>query len=205
MAVREIVATTARFVNTARSEATWNDHVHGPVLRLAVSNTPHVGVENVTQAAIAKAFDLAVRIANFVDGFDGPRTFNQSTHGVLCYEPTGVLIGTKVDIRRRAEGKAQLGIWLAAWYGCVAGFAPVPPADADTPTNLPFLPVLLVVCEKWELHFASDRGGEFEACGPLEIGSTVTVDGSYRLLEVLRLLAGWVAGGEKAEKTKLKP
>ncbi|KAL2020088.1 hypothetical protein VTK56DRAFT_8892 [Thermocarpiscus australiensis] len=76
---------------------------------------------------------------------------NQSTHGVLFYEPTGVLIETKVDIRRRAEGKAQLGIWLTAWYGRVARFAPLPSADAGTPANLPFLPVLLVVCESWEL------------------------------------------------------
>ncbi len=76
----------------------------------------------------------------------------------------------------------------------MARFAPLPSEDSGTPTNLPFLPVLLVVCENWELYFAFDRDGEFEVCGPLEIGSTVTVDGSYRLLEVLRLLASWVAG-----------
>ncbi|KAJ3455186.1 hypothetical protein MRS44_013786 [Fusarium solani] len=217
-AIRNIVATTIRFINTTRSEATWNDHIHGPALRLAVSGIPHVGAENITQAAIAKAFippsrgeletlggkmidyalllqpdrDLAIRIADFVDGFDGPRSFNQSTHGPLCYEPTGVLVETKVDIRRRAEGKAQLGVWLAAWYGRVAKFAPLPPEDPGTLANLPFLPVLLVVCENWELYFAFDRDGEVEVCGPLEIGSTVTVDGSYRLLAVLRLLAGWV-------------
>jgi len=73
--------------------------------------------------------------------------------------------------------------------------SPASVADAEAPATLPFLPVLLVVCENWELHFAFDRGGQFEVCGPLEIGSTMTVDGSYRLLAVLRLLAGWVAGG----------
>ncbi|KAK4140382.1 uncharacterized protein C8A04DRAFT_39916 [Dichotomopilus funicola] len=218
--VRDIAATTTQFINTPRSEATWNDRIHGPILRLAVSGIPHVGAENITQAAISKAFvpaargeletlkgkmidyalllrpekPLALRIADFVDGFEGPRTFNQSTHGVLCYEPTGVLIETKVEARRCAEGKAQLGIWLASWYGRVARFAPLHSADPDTSTNLPFLPILLVMCEKWELYFAFDRDGEFEVCGPLDIGSTVTVDDSYRLLEVLRLLAGWVAG-----------
>jgi len=59
--IREIVATTIRFVNIPRSEATWNDHVHGPILRLAVSGTQHVGAENITQAAIAKAFIPAAR------------------------------------------------------------------------------------------------------------------------------------------------
>ncbi|RSL77843.1 hypothetical protein CDV31_017304, partial [Fusarium ambrosium] len=128
---------------------------------------------------------LAIRIADFVDGFDGPRSFNQSTHGPLCYEP-------KVDIRRRAEGKAQLGVWLAAWYGRVAKFAPLPSEDPGTLANLLFLPALLVVCENWELYFAFDKESEVEVCGPLKIGSTVTVDGSYCLLAVLGLLAGWV-------------
>lgn len=182
--IREIVATTIRFINTSRSEATWNDHIHGPILRLAVSSNPHVAAENITQASFAKVFvpaargelealsskmidyamllrperRLAVRIVDFVDGFDGPRTFNQSTHGALCYEPTGVLVETKADIRRRAEGKAQLGIWLASWHGRVARFAPLPSADAGTPTKLPFLPVILIVCETWELRAARDRG-----------------------------------------------
>lgn len=116
--------------------------------------------------------------------------------GPLCYEPTGVLIKTEVESRRRAEGKAQLGVWLAAWYGRVAKFAPVPPplTTSGSVVDLPFLPVLLVVCETWELYFAFDKDDEFEVCGPSEIGSTVTVDGSYRVLGVLRLLARWVAG-----------
>ena len=219
-AIREIVATTIQFINIPRSEATWNDHVHGPILRLATSRVPHVGVENITQAGISKAFippargeleslggkmidyamllrpekSLAIRIIDFVDGFDGPRTFNQSVHGTLCYEPTAVLVETKADIRRRSEGKAPLGIWLAAWFGRVASFAPLPLGETEAPAKLPFLPILLVVCENWELHFAFDKGSEFEVCGPLEVGSTVTVDGSYRLLAVARLLAGWVDG-----------
>lgn len=90
---------------------------------------------------------------------------------MLCYEPSGVLIETKADIRRRAEGKAQLGIWLAAWYGCVAKFAPLPSADTDTPTNLPFFPVLLVVCENWELHFAFGRDADLRYAGPLRLGA----------------------------------
>ncbi len=56
---------------------------------------------------------LAVRIVDLLAGFHSPQTFIQSIHGTLCYKPTGVLVETKVDIRRRAEGKAQLGIWLA--------------------------------------------------------------------------------------------
>ncbi|KAK3303918.1 uncharacterized protein B0T15DRAFT_557328 [Chaetomium strumarium] len=189
-AVRDIVATTMRFVNTSRSEAAWNDHIHGPLLRLAVSSTPHVGAENISHAAIAKAFVPAAR--GELEALGG-----KMIDYALLLQPEkhlAVRIANCIDIRRRAEGKAQLGVWLAAWYGRVARFEPLPSAEAGIPTNLPFLPVLLVVCEKWELYFAFDRDSGFEVCGPLETGSTVTVDGSYRLLEVLRLLAGWVAG-----------
>ncbi|RYO91857.1 hypothetical protein DL766_007175 [Monosporascus sp. MC13-8B] len=59
--IRDIIATTIRFINTSRSETTWNDYIHGPILRLAVSSTPYVGAENITQAAIAKAFIPAAR------------------------------------------------------------------------------------------------------------------------------------------------
>lgn len=135
-AIRDVVATTIRFANISRSEATWNDHIYRPILRRAVSSTPCVATENITQAAIAKAFvpaargeletlggkiidyalllrpnkSLAVRIADFIDGFDRPQTFNQSTPGTLYYKPTSMLIETKVDIQRHAEGKTQLGI-----------------------------------------------------------------------------------------------
>ncbi|KAK4441963.1 hypothetical protein QBC34DRAFT_314073, partial [Podospora aff. communis PSN243] len=224
--IRHLVDTTAQFINTPRSEAAWNDHIHGPLLRLAVAGVPAVVAENITQASIAKPFvpatahgelevssiggktidyalvlqpnqRLAARIVDFVNGLDSgePRTFNQSTSPALCYRLTGVFIETKVDMRWRAEAKVQLGIWLASWFSRVATFPSPPPRTgvAGTP-RLPFLPVLLVVCESWELYFAFDREADFEVCGPLEIGGTKTVEGTYRLLQVLRLLAEWVAG-----------
>ncbi|KAL8380659.1 hypothetical protein RB595_005096 [Gaeumannomyces hyphopodioides] len=106
--IRDIVYTTVSFYNIPRSEAAWNDDVHGRILRLAVSGTPHIRAENITQAAIAKAFipaaheeletlggkmvdyalvlrdnDFAARMADFMGRFDEPRTFNQSTYGSL--------------------------------------------------------------------------------------------------------------------------
>lgn len=111
--IRDIVATTIQFISTPRSEVTWNDHVHGPILRLAVSSTPYVSVENITQATIAKAFvpaargeletlgskmidyplllrpekHLAVRVANFVDGFEG--------HGPSTNRRTGCYVTSR--------------------------------------------------------------------------------------------------------------
>ncbi|KAI5456201.1 hypothetical protein BGZ63DRAFT_475793 [Mariannaea sp. PMI_226] len=177
---------------------TWNDHIHGPTLLEA---------ENITTSGIAstcippargeletlrgKMIDYALLlrpdgklktgIAEFVDSLPDLKSFNQPTHGPLCEEPTGVLIQTK--------GKTKLGIWLAAWFGRVAKF----PAREGS-RKLPFLPVVLVVCDSWKLHFAFDKGYRYEVCGGLEIGSTGRIGKLYQLLAVLRLLGDWVKG-----------
>lgn len=94
------------------------------------------------------------------------------------------------------EAQAELmgGVWLAAWFGRVDRFNPVPSKVPGTPTDLPFLPVLVVLGEKWQLCFAFNGDAEINVCGPVDIGSTSNLRRSYRLLAVLRLLAGWVAG-----------
>ncbi|EXK76908.1 hypothetical protein FOQG_18361 [Fusarium oxysporum f. sp. raphani 54005] len=210
--IRQIVNTTKEFVSNNRSEATWNDHIHGPTLRLAVSNIPEVEAENITTSAIertcippargdletlgGKMIDYAfllrpdkaleTRITNFVAELPDMQSFNQSTHGPLCKEPTGVLIETKVESKRQGEGKTQLGIWLASWFGRVAKF--------EGSKKLPFLPVLLVVCENWELYFAFNKEDRFEVCGPVGIGNTKSIEHLYQLLAVLRLLGGWMRG-----------
>ncbi|EWZ27812.1 uncharacterized protein FOBCDRAFT_227427 [Fusarium oxysporum Fo47] len=210
--IRQIVNTTKEFVSNNRSEATWNDHIHGPTLRLAVSNIPEVEAENITTSAIertcippargdlealgGKMIDYAfllrpdkaleTRITNFVAELPDVQSFNQSTHGPLCKEPTGVLIETKVESKRQGEGKTQLGIWLASWFGRVAKF--------EGSKKLPFLPVILVVCENWELYFAFNKEDRFEVCGPVGIGNTKSIEHFYQLLAVLRLLGGWMRG-----------
>ncbi|WKT50713.1 hypothetical protein QSH57_015683 [Fusarium oxysporum f. sp. vasinfectum] len=102
---------------------------------------------------------LETRITNFVAELPGVQSFNQSTHGPLRKEPTGVLIETKVESKRQGEGKTQLGIWLASWFGRVAKF--------EGSKKLPFLPVILVVCENWELYSAFNKEDRFEVCGPI--------------------------------------
>ncbi|KAL6364340.1 hypothetical protein LRP88_02260 [Fusarium phalaenopsidis] len=120
--------------------------------------------------------DIAIRIADFGDGFDDS----------CAMSPRACLS------RPMLIPDGVLKLWLAAWYGRVAKFAPLPAKDPGMLVNLPFLRVLLAVCENWELCFAIDKENEIEVCGSLEIGTTVIVDGLYRLLAVLRLLASWM-------------
>ncbi|RKL07806.1 hypothetical protein BFJ70_g16851 [Fusarium oxysporum] len=208
--IRNIVADSTDFIKWNRSEAAWNDHVQGPTLRLAMSTIADVCAENITTASIDKDFlpawkgdetdvgkmidytlllrpdtQLSSDIKTFIDAREGPRTFNQSTSEHLRYKPTGVFIETKTDMKRHSEGKVQLGIWLASWFERTAQFAP---------TKIPLMPVLLVVCARWELHFAFDNGTHYDVVGPVDVGGTGTVEDMYRLLAVLRLLGNWVGG-----------
>ncbi|EXM12631.1 hypothetical protein RAB80_018256 [Fusarium oxysporum f. sp. vasinfectum] len=208
--IRNIVAESTDFIKWNRSEAAWNDHIHGPTLRLAMSTITDVYAENITTASIDKDFlpawkgeetdvgkmidytlllrpdeQLSTDIKTFVDARRGPRTFNQSTSEHLRYKPTGVFIETKTDMKRHSEGKVQLGIWLASWFERTAQFAA---------TKIPLMPVLLVVCARWELHFAFNDGTHYDVVGPVDVGGTGTVEDMYRLLAVLRLLGNWVGG-----------
>ena len=136
--------------------------------------------------------DLAQRIREFVAGLDPP-TFNQTTFAPLRHSPAGIFIETKADSSNGwAEGKAQLGFWLAAWFKRVAMFPRRQDSLAPT-SGLPFLPVLLVVGEKWELHVAFDEGRHFAIYGGLDAGGTGDLHAAYKLLAVLRtLVKDWV-------------
>ncbi|KAI0105284.1 hypothetical protein GGR51DRAFT_571946 [Nemania sp. FL0031] len=54
--LRAIVAASKDHDTIPRTEASWNEYVHGPMLNLAVQDIPGVRVENVTRANIAKEF-----------------------------------------------------------------------------------------------------------------------------------------------------
>lgn len=70
----------------------------------------------------------------------------------------------------------------ASWFRRVAKF--------EGSKKLPFLPILLVVCENWELYFAFNKQDRFEVCGPVGIGNTKSIEHLHQLLAVLRLLGG---------------
>ncbi|KAF2967985.1 hypothetical protein GQX73_g5575 [Xylaria multiplex] len=222
-ALETIVATTKDYSTVPRAEPSWNENVHSRMLKLAVSHTPNVGVENVTRANIAKDFlpptsarhvslpasskliDYAMvlkplptlrneghesskklsleRVVYFVDRLEYP-SFNQSSYSPLCHMPSGIFIETKVNTQKSTEAKAQLGMWLASWYGRVSEFP-----DISDP---PVLPILLVEAGYWELYFAFDTGSHYDVCGGVSIGSTDSLDEAYRLLAVLRILAKWM-------------
>lgn len=103
--------------------------------------------------------------------------------------PSGIFIETKVGAQKSTEAQAQLGMWLASWYGRVSEFPNIEHSDALPP---PVLPILLVDAESWELHFTLDAGSHYDVYGSVAIGSTRRLPDAYRLLAVLRVLAKWM-------------
>ncbi|KAI1111267.1 hypothetical protein F5Y14DRAFT_464692 [Nemania sp. NC0429] len=244
--LRTIVATTKDYTLIHRSEASWNEAIHSRMLKLAVSRTPGVGVENITHANIANDFlpltsarymsvpsvswpiDYAMvlkpsyppggaeshensgdgsgsskeplnldRINSFLRILDYP-SFNQSSYPPLRTMPSGIFIQTKVNLKKSLEAQAELGVWLASWYGRVSEFPNVRDHDGGNDDDdghvlpPPVLPILLVQDEHWKLYFAFNAGSHYGVCGGVKIGSTDTLDDAYRLLAVLRVLAKWM-------------
>ncbi|KAI1278167.1 hypothetical protein F5Y07DRAFT_68015 [Xylaria sp. FL0933] len=225
--LRSTVAATKAHLKIARTEASWNEKVHHPMLNLAILHTPAVGIENVTRATIAKEFlpqtstrlrprspdskliDYAMvlkpeepvkplqpgqldldRVVNFLDELE-LQCFNQSNYDPLIDMPSGVFIETKVKGQKLDEAKTQLGMWLASWYGRISQFPCL--SDEEDALPSPVIPVLIVESEIWNLYFAFDTTSQYEVCGPIKIGSTDELDGAYRVLAVLRIIAQWMA------------
>lgn len=45
--------------------------------------------------------------------------------------------------------------------------------------KLPFLPVLLIICENWELYFAFNKEDRFKVYGPVGIRNTKSIKHLY--------------------------
>ncbi|GAP92043.1 hypothetical protein SAMD00023353_3100340 [Rosellinia necatrix] len=213
--LEKIVARTVEFQGEPRSEAAWNEHIHGRILELGLADHAEVRVENVTGAAIAEPFQPVARpelgrelpllaskpidytllltpdpadplsglIRDFVGGLR-PRTFNHSTYAPLRTRPGGVFVATKADGAGYLEARAQLGIWLAAWFSRVEDFS--------STSNLA-LPVIIAVGASWQLWFALDRRDCFEVCGPVSIGGTGDLGSIYLLRDCLSYVGDWMA------------
>ncbi|TGJ80086.1 hypothetical protein E0Z10_g8676 [Xylaria hypoxylon] len=220
--LQSIVTKTNEFNTLSRSEAAWNEKVHGPMLDLAVLHTSNIAVENVTRANIAGRFipssaatydaqfngrmiDYALvlrpepglneRLLDFVSHLDYP-TFNQTNYPPLRTWPTGIFVETKAKEHGQciAEAKIQLGIWAASWFNRVARFPEkTPSSNTSSKPPLPFVPILLVDRGSWEVYFAFDDRSRYDICGPIEMGNTKSLKDAYRLLAGLRDLTQWMA------------
>jgi hypothetical protein len=54
------------------------------------------------------------------------------------------------------------------------------------------LPLLYIIGHDWKLSFACWRGNRIEIMGPLALGDTTTLLGTYTIIAVLRKIGDWI-------------
>lgn len=157
------------------NEATWNTHVHGPLLSLTCELSIHrssIGSTNVTTAQLNPRFKPTLDVAQaplpgkvvdfvfFLEPSDVTRShfkglpwepshghdFNHTLHGPIADRPIVISMETKREGEGRATARAQLHIWVASHFNRLRELA------NDNEAELPLLPLLLTqgpICSFW--------------------------------------------------------
>ncbi|ORY58186.1 uncharacterized protein BCR38DRAFT_489663 [Pseudomassariella vexata] len=206
------------------SEPSWNYKVHTPLLELALSGIPEVGEFNITRASPCPIFvkleqdkhqrevqidtvfmqsklvDYSINIkpepdtpfAHFIHDVvatqePGLRTLMPTMYVPVRLRPQAIVIETKVD-KSPTDPLLQLYTWARATCIRLQQLMLLNTADIITQ------PLLQAVGHDWKLWFARDTASHIDLYGPVAIGSTKTVLGTYKLVRSLRALGWWAAG-----------
>ncbi|KAH7235302.1 hypothetical protein BKA59DRAFT_532484 [Fusarium tricinctum] len=189
------------------SEASWNMHVHMPLLKYALSGHSTVRIEPGMSAKIAAPFlptangkatvveskmvDFTLLLCQLIAGiathiWNQPpeaQFVNQSLYAPLQFAPIACSIESKTSTSPN-QGKLQLSVWTAAWFKRISELLP----NHKPPT----IPLIHVVGHEWHISFASFHGTHIEVAEELAIGDTRTIIGLYQLIASLRKLGDWI-------------
>ncbi|CAJ2508460.1 Uu.00g134860.m01.CDS01 [Anthostomella pinea] len=127
------------------------------------------------------------------------RTLAPTMYAPVRSRPQAVAIETKVA-NAASDPLVQLTIWAAASFERLRQLqAPAQTGggngdnDALEVESIITLPLIQVRGHDWHLWFARDSPHNIDLHGPLLIGSTATLLGTFKLVRSLRALAWWVA------------
>ncbi|KAK9419059.1 putative methyltransferase type 11 [Seiridium unicorne] len=137
-----------------------------------------------------------IRNASFEEA-TGKLHVNQTEYPSVALSPIAVSIETKASVD---DARVQLGIWIAAWHkrmydlrarASKARIASWTRPDAASPF-LVSTPQILVERHRWELYFACDQGQRIELIGPVHLGTTSSLIGTYALVSCLEAAQSWI-------------
>ncbi|KAM0199655.1 hypothetical protein ACHAQI_012007 [Fusarium lateritium] len=111
----------------------------------------------------------------------------QTGYPPLQFAPIACNIETKTSSVQQ-EGELQLSVWTAAWYQRIKMLVP----DRIAEYGMITLPLIYIIGHDWKLSFACWRGNRIEIMGPLTIGDTTTLFGTYTIVAVLRKIGDWI-------------
>ncbi|KAI1197463.1 hypothetical protein F5X97DRAFT_302241 [Nemania serpens] len=123
---------------------------------------------------------------------------NQTMYRPLQWSPIACSIETKFAFTA-ADPLSQLGTWVAAWHkrmSILRNYIFESVLDLPTPASnearIPSALLIQVVSHEWHLYFACDHGTCIEIYGPMGIGSTASLLGTYVLTACLRAIRRWI-------------
>jgi len=200
------------------NEAAWNSHVHGPVLSLVGELSCHrsdIGSTNVTTARLNPRFKPVVELthpplpgkvidfvfflepSNVIEKAFGDlpwetnhgHDFNHTLYGPIANRPIAISMETKREGEGQTTGRAQLEIWVAAYFNRLQELA------REEAEELPFLPLLLTQGPVCSLLFAH-RQGEGQTLVTIiyekvTLGAVTTSSGVFKVTSSLLLLMDW--------------
>jgi hypothetical protein len=115
------------------------------------------------------------------------QSVNQTGYPPLQFAPIACNIETKTSSVQQ-DGELQLSVWTAAWYQRMNMLVP----DRIAQHGIITLPLLYIIGHDWKLSFACWRGNRIEIMGPLALGDTTTLLGTYTIIAVLRKIGDWI-------------
>ncbi|EWZ78198.1 hypothetical protein QL093DRAFT_2527422 [Fusarium oxysporum] len=149
---------------------------------------PHRLLDERNAKAVAADLKLISAIADKV--WSQPpdaQSVNQTGYPPLQFAPIACNIETKTSSVQQ-DGELQLSVWTAAWYQRMNMLVPERIAQHGIIT----LPLLYIIGHDWKLSFACWRGNTIEIMGPLALGDTTTLLGTYTIVAVLRKIGDWI-------------
>jgi hypothetical protein len=115
------------------------------------------------------------------------QSVNQTGYPPLQFAPIACNIETKTS-NVQQDGELQLSVWTAGWYQRMNILVPERIAQHGIIT----LPLLYIIGHDWKLSFACWRENRIQIMGPLALGDTTTLLGSYTIVAVLRQIGDWI-------------
>ncbi|GKU14509.1 unnamed protein product [Fusarium langsethiae] len=192
-------------------EAGWNNHVHTPLLKMALlacSNCqkPRIGFWSCTTASILPSYLVdnvpgkKVDYAMFIDPTGEPESqaqidklhkeyisINHTDFVPFEKQPITISIETKRQDQEKTKANNQMGIWHAAQWRLLERLA-----GTEALSSLPFIPGILVFGHTWHFVASSYKDGRTLLwIDNITMGSTQSDLGVFQIIKGAGKLCEW--------------
>ncbi|KAJ8120414.1 hypothetical protein O1611_g10373 [Lasiodiplodia mahajangana] len=122
-----------------------------------------------------------------------PYSVNQTM--LPCIERSPIAVSIKTQTKHNDHSVARLRLWTSAWYRRMHQAASHRGKYGKEPKTEPMLVTALQIIidgHEWKVYFVCDCGGYVKSLGPLSLGTTETLNGTYALFAALERVKEWI-------------